>query len=903
MELVTNEINTADVRYETLQGREYLVTDVTAVRAMNLNGGYVPGEEWQKSAWQWSRMPLPIGHPTNAHGDYISARSREVVDNAVVGDFYSVNYDSSTRSLDGELWIDLEQSSSIGGYAQMAVDMLENGEPLEVSTAYRAEEGEPGYYDGEYRQQVKVDLKPDHLALLPGDLGPGKCSVEDGCGTGTQAAVANADQSSSEFGVEPLVGGYIADGPAGESAERVYLNMKLKVLQNARTPEYDSTTSDEEWERPSLDDYISAYYSHTDANEPDDRPSDVSDLSSDAAEWIAKKSLLGDPDADQYTELVYFPVVDPSSNDLSESALESVLSTLGSAGISEDQADSVESKTKSLLRDEFDQSFEGNQTDEGSDDSPSPTVNLSEGDTVYWETDDGKRYGTIVDTLEDRSDAIVMVEPYALVEGTEWERVGGEITVSRGKITVIDALPEASDVKANGSTPIDRLANAFADALRREQTPTLNEFDSPSSEGGPTGTESGGEDSAEDSPTVNVKEGDAVNWESDSGQRFGIVVDELEDESDAIVLVQPYTPDNGEEWSDSGSTETVRRDTLTEIEQFPDPEDVEANANEASLIDRLANALRREAVADSPGEGSEASTDSGPIETRGCGCESDGGACTCADHGHSHNDDSGTDSAVTESGSASADDDDSTGTDAGVDDSDTGADANDNDNDTSSMSDFDLEAISNKTGISVDDLKELNDELLSNLADLEGADTNDGDGSDDDEPDAASDDGDGSDDDEPDAASDDSDDSDDDEPDVNDLEQRIEAMEEKFDSVLENGGTEKFEDSVESKIDAKLESEGLKEVAANHREEKQTKRERLQNTILSNTDAYDEETVEAMSDDALEATASELQPSSGTDFGARTPESATTTVGNRAEESDADGPSTVGTMSDWQDSE
>jgi len=242
---------------------------------------------------------------------------------------------------------------------------------------------------------------------------------------------------------------------------------------------------------------------------------------------------------------------------------------------------------------------------------------------------------------------------------------------------------------------------------------------------------------------------------------------------------------------------------------------------------------------------------------------------------------------VTESGSASADDDDSTGTDAGVDDSDTGADANDND--TSSMSDFDLEAISNKTGISVDDLKELNDEHLSNLADLEGADTNDGDGSDDDEPDAASDDGDGS---------------DDDEPDVNDLEQRIEAMEEKFDSVLENGGTEKSEDSVESMIDAKLESEGLKEVAANHREEKQTKRERLQNTILSNTDAYDEETVEAMSDDALEATASELQPSSGTDFGARTPESATTTtVGNRAEESDADGPSTVGTMSDWQDSE
>lgn len=391
-EIVTNTAETNNVRRETLQGREYLVVDVTAARAdLKLNGGVVPPEEWQRSRVDWNRVPLPIGHPQNARGDFVTARLPEVLDNAVLGDFYYANYDEETYSLNGELWVDVEQAQSLGEYGQMVLDHIERDEPLEVSTAYRAEKGEPRRVNGEYYEEVRVNLRPDHLAVLPGDLGPGKCSVEDGCGTGNVPPEEPATNEAG-FTTDGPAMGYVVDGEEGEMAVNVYPNMELNVLQQARTPEYSDTESSESaegWERPSLQAYIQAAYNRRDGEQPDDLPSQVSDLPNDVKQWIAERSLLGDPDATTEEELISFPVVTPN-NVLSEAAVRAARNRIGSADLSDQQESSLRNRTAELLEDEFDRDLDENAAendDEG--DGGSQEDSTGDGDSGSDESDEG----------------------------------------------------------------------------------------------------------------------------------------------------------------------------------------------------------------------------------------------------------------------------------------------------------------------------------------------------------------------------------------------------------------------------------------------------------------------------------------------------------------------------------
>jgi len=175
--LVAQMATTAYNRYEKSDGRDYLVAPVVALVEGVVNGEFVSAEELSRYVDSWNGIPLPIGHPMD--GDIpISANNPELA-NYHVGKFYNAHCDG-TR-LRGEMWLDVEKAKAMGGEALEVLQRLTDGKPLEVSTAYfRDLVPEPGKYGEKDYMGVQKNLRPDHLALLPSDIGA--CSWVDGCG-------------------------------------------------------------------------------------------------------------------------------------------------------------------------------------------------------------------------------------------------------------------------------------------------------------------------------------------------------------------------------------------------------------------------------------------------------------------------------------------------------------------------------------------------------------------------------------------------------------------------------------------------------------------------------------------------------------------------------------------------
>jgi hypothetical protein len=127
------------------------------------------------------------------------------------------------------------------------------------------------------------------------------------------------------------------------------------LLDEARTPTYEETeTSSWAEVAKTLDNFLSAVEGVT----PDD-VDEVGDLTDEQRQTLSAHTLLGDPDADTFQEVTYFPVVNPSTGDLNEGALEAVLSGRGAqADISEEQLESARRVARNLLNQEFDRDIE-----------------------------------------------------------------------------------------------------------------------------------------------------------------------------------------------------------------------------------------------------------------------------------------------------------------------------------------------------------------------------------------------------------------------------------------------------------------------------------------------------------------------------------------------------------------
>ncbi|MCW4050497.1 MAG: DUF2213 domain-containing protein [Candidatus Bathyarchaeota archaeon] len=163
-----------------MDGREYLVCPVVAVKQGILNTQLLLAAEIEKSVVLWNDVPIPIPHPLE-NGEKISARDLDVIEESVVGRFYNAYYEN--ESLKGELWIDVEKAEKLGDVALTILKRLRKGDPVEVSTAYYSDTdlSDTGTYNGKQYVGVQHNLRPDHIALLL--EGKGACSWIDGCGT------------------------------------------------------------------------------------------------------------------------------------------------------------------------------------------------------------------------------------------------------------------------------------------------------------------------------------------------------------------------------------------------------------------------------------------------------------------------------------------------------------------------------------------------------------------------------------------------------------------------------------------------------------------------------------------------------------------------------------------------
>lgn len=161
-------------RREVFMGADHLVVPVVMLRETVVNGSLVTKDQLLPAAWNGT--PVTINHPMSG-GTTITANSPKVLEKWSIGTIF--NCSMKGDKLVGEAWINIALAND---KFPGLVDRLEAGNPpMDVSTGYFPTVNDrKGVHNGKPYVRVHTELKPDHLALLPDDVGA--CSWQDGCG-------------------------------------------------------------------------------------------------------------------------------------------------------------------------------------------------------------------------------------------------------------------------------------------------------------------------------------------------------------------------------------------------------------------------------------------------------------------------------------------------------------------------------------------------------------------------------------------------------------------------------------------------------------------------------------------------------------------------------------------------
>jgi hypothetical protein len=187
---VTMNIVGARLRYEMLGGRQYLV-----VPAVMLTSGVHAGSqgpllyeptELAKNPMAWNHKPVVLYHPT-MNGEGISACDPEVIDRQGIGLMFNSSNDGRLKT---EVWLDETKANKVDN---RVVDSLKAGKMVEISTGLHHDlDAKTGTWNGKEYTGIVRNIQPDHLAVLPDQLGA--CSIADGGGL-----LRNADGSELSY--------------------------------------------------------------------------------------------------------------------------------------------------------------------------------------------------------------------------------------------------------------------------------------------------------------------------------------------------------------------------------------------------------------------------------------------------------------------------------------------------------------------------------------------------------------------------------------------------------------------------------------------------------------------------------------------------------------------------------
>lgn len=181
MKLVNHNYTITGQEFQTVthQGREHWVLPVIMMVEGVHNGSGGPllymAEELGRLIEGWNGTPVVVDHPNDEEGNPISANTPSLT-SEIVGRIYNAHMEGN--KLKAEAWVDVIHLQEI---SPETVDYIEEHRALEVSIGVFSEElDKQGEFNNEEYRAVAQNLRPDHLALLPGAIGA--CSWDDGCG-------------------------------------------------------------------------------------------------------------------------------------------------------------------------------------------------------------------------------------------------------------------------------------------------------------------------------------------------------------------------------------------------------------------------------------------------------------------------------------------------------------------------------------------------------------------------------------------------------------------------------------------------------------------------------------------------------------------------------------------------
>ena len=156
----------------------YVVPVVMMVEGVhNGSGGrtYHSSQELSNSVELWQNVPVTIHHPVIGD-EFVSVHEDGIKEQYVVG------YVSEAIMKDTKLTATLKLNcEKLNQLSPETVQSIQNGNIMEVSIGvFTDTEEKEGEWNGETYERIAHNHRPDHLALLPGEVGA--CSVKDGCG-------------------------------------------------------------------------------------------------------------------------------------------------------------------------------------------------------------------------------------------------------------------------------------------------------------------------------------------------------------------------------------------------------------------------------------------------------------------------------------------------------------------------------------------------------------------------------------------------------------------------------------------------------------------------------------------------------------------------------------------------
>ena len=172
-------------RTATLDNVEYIVAPAVLMPEGVHSGSngplYYSANSLAKYCPAWNHKPVVINHPT-LNGTPISAANVKVIEDSQVGFLLNVHFQDNKQK--GEVWLNKAKVEKV---EPKILDNLAAGNKTELSTGLFVDVDEtPGVWNGEKYDGEAVVHIPDHLALLPNDVGA--ASIEDGAGLLANAA-------------------------------------------------------------------------------------------------------------------------------------------------------------------------------------------------------------------------------------------------------------------------------------------------------------------------------------------------------------------------------------------------------------------------------------------------------------------------------------------------------------------------------------------------------------------------------------------------------------------------------------------------------------------------------------------------------------------------------------------